>query len=211
VTATIQIAAAIVAEKNNARWIISITEGGNSCRKMTKFRPTTPVLGVTNDLNVIRKMSLYWGIYPYYFNIHENSDLSKLGDMMIEELKKKDLLHLGEKVVITVGDGKFFRQGTTNSIRVEIIKDVPSAIKNLGQDSIQEVSFDKGKLLLDTSICASCNACINVCPYDIYTTTLEANNETRIDGSKVHRCTLDMQCVEACPTGAIEIIPFFDR
>jgi pyruvate kinase len=208
VTASIQVAASIVAEKNNARWIISITEGGNSCLKMTRFRPKNPVLGVTNSLNVIRRMSLYWGIYPYYFNIHENTDLTKLGDMMIEELKVKNLLNLGEKVVITVGDGKFFRQGTTNSIRVEIIKDIPRDLKNTDQDSIQEVSFDKGKLLLDTSICASCQACISVCPYDIWTNKLEKNGETRIDGSKVHMCNLDMQCVEACPTGAIEIFPF---
>lgn len=208
VTASIQVAASIVAEKNHARWIISITEGGNSCLKMTRFRPNTPVLGVTNSLNVIRRMSLYWGISPYYFNIHENADLTKLGDLMIEELKAKDLLKLGEKVVITVGDGKFFRQGTTNSIRVEIIKDVPKALKNTDQDSIQEVSFDKGKLLLDTGICASCQACINVCPYDIWTSKLDKNHETRIDPSKVHHCDLDMECVEACPTGAIEIIPF---
>ena len=208
VTASIQVAASIVAEKNNARWIISITEGGNSCLKMTRFRPKTPVLGVTNSVEVIRKMSLYWGIFPYYFNIHENTDLSKLGDLMIEELKAKDLLHLGEKVVITVGDGRFFKQGTTNSIRVEIIKDVPKAIKSTDQETIQEVSFDRGKLLLDTGICASCQACINICPYEIWTTKLEANHETRIDASKVSRCDLDMQCVDACPTGAIEIIPF---
>jgi pyruvate kinase len=208
VTASIQVAASIVAEKNNARWIISITEGGNSCKKMTRFRPKTPVLGVTNSLDVIRRMSLYWGIYPYFFNIHDNSDLTKLGDMMITELKAKKLLDLGEKVVITVGDGKFFRQGTTNSIRVEVIKDVPKALKNLDQDSIQEVSFDKGKFLLDTSICASCQACINVCPYEIWSTKLENNHDTRIDASKVHMCDFDMQCVEACPTGAIEIIPF---
>jgi pyruvate kinase len=208
VTASIQVAASIVAEKNQASWIISITEGGNSCLKMTRFRPKTPVLGVTNSLDVIRRMSLYWGIFPYYFNIHENSDLTKLGDLMIAELKTKNLLHYGEKVVITVGDGRFFKQGTTNSIRLEIIKDVPKAIKSTDQETIQEVSFDKGKILLDTGICASCQACINVCPYEIWTTKLDKNGETRIDSTKVFRCDLDMQCVEACPTGAIEIIPF---
>jgi pyruvate kinase len=208
VTASIQVAASIVAEKNHASWIISITEGGNSCLKMTRFRPKTPVLGVTNSLNVIRRMSLYWGIFPYYFNIHENSDLTKLGDLMISELKAKNLLHLGEKVVITVGDGRFFKQGTTNSIRVEIIKDVPKAIKSTDQETIQEVSFDKGKILLDTGICASCQACISVCPYGIWTMKLDKNSETRINPENVFRCNLDMQCVEACPTGAIEIIPF---
>ncbi len=208
VTASVQVAASIIAEKTNARWIISITEGGNSCLKMTRFRPKTHVLGVTNSLNVIRKMSLYWGISPYYFNIHEDADLTKLETMMIEKLKKENLLALGDKVVVTVGDGKFFRQGTTNSIRVETIKDVPTAIKNTTQDKIQEVSFDKGKILLDTTICASCQACISVCPFDIWTTKIEANHETRINAVNVHKCVLDMQCVEACPTGAIEIIPF---
>ncbi len=208
VTASVQVSASIVAEKTNARWIISITEGGNSCLKMTRFRPKTQVLGVTNSLGVIRKMSLYWGISPYYFNIHEDSDLTKLEDLMMDKLKKENLLQIGDKVVVTVGDGKFFKHGTTNSIRVETIKDVPKAIQSKDQDSIQEVSFDKGKLLLDTSICASCQACITVCPFDIWTTRKELNNETRINETNAHRCTLDMACVEACPTGAIEIIPF---
>jgi pyruvate kinase len=208
VTASVQVAASIIAEKNHARWIISITEGGNSCLKMTRFRPKTPVLGVTNSLDVIRKMSLYWGINPYYFNIHEDTDPHKLETMMIDKLKKENHLENGDKVVVTVGDGKFFRQGTTNSIRVETIKDVPKAMKNTDQDSIQEVSFDRGKLLLDTSICASCQACINVCPFDIWATDIDENNETRINAAHVHKCSLDMACVEACPTGAIEIIPF---
>ena len=208
VTASVQVAASIVAEKTKARWIISITEGGNSCLKMTRFRPKTCILGVTNSVNVIRKMNLYWGISPYYFNIHEDSDPTKLEELMVNKLKKENLLKNGDKIVVTVGDGKFFRQGTTNSIRVETIKDVPEALKNTRQDSIQEVSFDRGKLLLDTSICASCQACINVCPFEIWTASIEENNETRINGLTVHKCTLDMACVEACPTGAIEIIPF---
>ncbi len=208
VTASVQVAASIIAEKTHARWIISITEGGNSCLKMTRFRPKTHVLGVTNSLNVIRKMSLYWGVSPYYFNIHEDSDPHKLEQLMVDKLKKESLLTNGDKVVVTVGDGKFFRQGTTNSIRVETIKDVPTATKSMGQDSIQEVSFDKGKLLLDTSICASCQACINICPFEIWSAKIEENHETRINGLNVHKCTLDMACVEACPTGAIEIIPF---
>jgi pyruvate kinase len=208
VTASVQVAAAIVAEKTKARWIISITEGGNSCLRMTRFRPNTPVLGVTNQLNVIRKMSLYWGVTSYFFNIHENEDLTKLEELMVNKLKEEGHLTNGDKIVITVGDGKFFRHGTTNSIRVESIKDIPTAMLNTTQDSLQEVSFDKGKLLLDTAICASCQTCITVCPFDIWTTVKENNNETRIDPAQVHRCTLDMACVEACPTGAIEIIPF---
>ncbi len=208
VTASVQVAASIVAEKTKARWIISITEGGNSCLKMTRFRPKTSVLGVTNSLQVIRKMSLYWGIIPYYFNIHEDSDLAKLEALVVDKLKKENLLQNGDKIVVTLGDGKFFRQGTTNSIRVETIKDVSAAIKSTDQDTVQEVSSDQGKFLLDTHICASCQVCINVCPFDIYKVSEEDNRETRIDPLNVHRCVFDMACVEGCPTGAIEIIQF---
>ncbi len=209
VTASVQVAASIVAEKTYARWIISITEGGNSCLRMTRFRPKTPVLGVTNNINVIRKMSLYWGVTSYYFNIHEEDDVHKLETLMVDKLKKENLLVHGDKIVVTIGDGKFFKQGSTNSIRVENIKDISKAMKNTDQDSIQEVSFDKGKLLLDTTICASCQACINVCPFDIWATSEVDKNETRINAVQAHKCTLDMACVEACPTGAIEIIPSY--
>lgn len=209
VTASVQVAASIVAEKTRARWIISITEGGNSCLRMTRFRPKTPVLGVTNRLDVIRKMSLFWGVTSFYFNIHEDDDVSKLETLMVDKLKAGNHLANGDKIVITIGDGKFFKQGTTNSIRVETIKDIPQARKGTTQDSIQEVSFDKGKLLLDTSICAGCQACINVCPFDIWVVSEADNNETRINPARAHKCTLDMACVEACPTGAIEIIPAF--
>ncbi len=208
VTASVQVAASIVAEKTKARWIISITEGGNSCLKMTRFRPKTSVLGVTNSLQVIRKMSLYWGIIPYYFNIHEDNDLAKLEVLVVDKLKKENLLQNGDKIVVTLGDGKFFRQGTTNSIRVETIKDVSAAIKSTDQHTIQEVSSDQGKFLLDTHICASCQVCINVCPFDIYKVSEEDNRETRINPLSVHKCVFDMACVEGCPTGAIEIIQF---
>lgn len=208
VTASVQVAASIVAEKTKARWIISITEGGNSCLKMTRFRPKTPVLGVTNSLQVIRKMSLYWGIIPYYFNIHEDNDLAKLEVLMVDKLKKENLLQNGDKIVVTLGDGKFFRQGTTNSIRVETIKDVSAAIRSTDQHTVQEVSSDQGKFLLDTHICASCQVCINVCPFDIYKVSEEDNRETRINPLTIHKCVFDMACVEGCPTGAIEIIQF---
>lgn len=209
VTASVQVAASIVAEKTHARWIISVTEGGNSCLRMTRFRPKTPVLGVTNNLNVIRKMSLYWGVTSFYFNIHEDEDVHKLETLMVDKLKTENLLVNGDKIVVTIGDGKFFKQGSTNSIRVESIKDIPKAMKNTDQDSIQEVSFDKGKLLLDTAVCASCQACINVCPFDIWVVSEVDNLETRINPARANKCTLDMACVESCPTGAIEIIPSF--
>lgn len=123
-SASIQVAAAIIAEKNDAKWILSVTQSGNSCLKMSRFKPISRVLGITNSLSVIRRMCLYWGITPYYFDDKENEELSTLQEDMIEELKVRNYVDIGDKIVITHGDGKFFKQGSSNSIRVEIIKDI---------------------------------------------------------------------------------------
>jgi len=45
VTSAQMVAASLIAEKVKAKWIVSVTLGGNSCLKMTRFRSLTPVLG----------------------------------------------------------------------------------------------------------------------------------------------------------------------
>jgi pyruvate kinase len=207
VSASTQVAASIIAEKTNAKWVISITESGKSCLQMTRFRPKPQILGVTNSLKVVRRMSLYWGITPYYVETSGEGELSRLEERVLEKLKKAGQLVNGDKVVITQGDGKYFQQGTTNSIRVEIVKDVPKAITATNHDAVHEAIFSKGKILHDTSICASCQACVAICPHDIWKVSKDSQRETYVDVNKIEACALDMECVRVCPTGAIEIIP----
>lgn len=207
VSASTQVAASIVAEKTNARWILSITESGHSCLEMTRFRPKTQVLGVTNSLKVVRRMALYWGVSPYFVETPTEGEMAVLERTMMESLKAKGRLVNGDKIVITKGDGRYFQQGSTNSIRVEIIKDVPKATQTGSDETVQEVAFARGKLLLDTAVCAYCQQCVSICPHGIWKVSQDKAKETRIDPSKVEACTLDMECVRVCPTGAIEIIP----
>tara|TARA_B100001971_G_scaffold215195_1_gene260262 strand:+ start:91173 stop:92867 length:1695 start_codon:yes stop_codon:yes gene_type:complete len=202
VSASIQVAASIVAEKNNARWTIAVTQSGNSCLQMSRFRSKIRVLGVTNSKKIVRKMSLYWGITPFYFNVDEE-DLLAAQELMIETLKEKNLLTVGDKIVITHGDGKYFKQGTSNSISLEIIKEVARPDKQHHTKS-QEVEIPNGRIILDTSICASCQTCISVCPHDIWKFNAQ-ERVTSIDVNNAKNCAKDMECVNKCPTGAIEI------
>ena len=206
VTSAIQVAASVIAEKSNANWIVSVTQSGNSALQLSRFRTNVGVLGVTNSAEVMRKMCLYWGVTPYYFEENEE-DLSSLQDQMIAQMKAQKMVHNGDKLVITHGDGKFFKQGTSNSIRVEIIKDVPREDHIFsGEDVILEEKIDGGKILLDTAVCASCQSCVSVCPHDIWMVTNDNKNETIINSARAMECTKDMECVRVCPTGAIEII-----
>lgn len=206
VTASVQVAASLIAEKSHAKCILSISQSGNSCLAMSKFRPKMQVLGVSNSVKVMRKMCLYWGITPYFFEETEQ-DLSALQEIMIEQLKKQNMVKTGDKVVITHGDGKFFKQGSSNSIRVEIIKEISRDVnQSSDQDAVLEEAISLGKILLDTTLCASCQSCIRICPHDIFITTDDDKKDTILNSKRASECTTDMQCVEACPTGAIEII-----
>lgn len=202
ISSCMQIAASIVAEKTNARWVVSVTQSGQSCLRMSRFRSSKRILGVTNKIDVIRRMCLYWGITPFYFD--DSKDDSPLEAQMITILKEKNLVKNGDKIVITHGDGKYFSQSLSNSVRVEMIKDLKKQID--GTSEFQTVNIEKGRINLDTSVCGSCQQCVQVCPHGIWDFTKDDNKSTYIVEAKAKACSKDMECVEKCPTGAIEII-----
>ncbi len=119
VTQTMQVAASLVAEKTQAKWILSITESGRSCFKMTRFRPSTKVLGVTKSVQALRRMCLYWGIAPFF--LAEEGEVTSMEAKMLEHLKARGLVSKGDRVVVTHGRGSFFSEGATNLVRVEEI------------------------------------------------------------------------------------------
>lgn len=204
VTSTNMVAASLIAEKTSAKFILSVTEGGNSCLKITRFRPITPVIGLTNSLKVVRKMAMYWGVTPFLVEgDNEGDEVSFLTHEKLNELKKKLELVNGDKIVITHGDGKYFQHGYSNSIRVETIREHLENSKK--KNDVDKVDFGKGSILLDTNACAGCQNCVSVCPHDIY--KVNDRRETYIDSVRAKECTLDYECVNKCPTGAIEIIP----
>lgn len=204
ITSSVMVAASMIAEKISAKRIVSVTETGSSCLKITQFRPSVQVLGITNSIKVARRMCLYWGVSPFVVTSekHESPEFMK---NILSEVKNRLKLNNGDKLVVTRGDGKFFAQGSSNSVKVEMIKDTPKVLG--GSDSLLEASDDKKKILLDTSVCGSCQACVQVCPHDIWMISKDEGKNTIINAANVSKCAMDGACVEVCPTGAIEIIP----
>ena len=203
-TASIMVAASMIAEKIGARRILSVTESGASCLRITQFRPSVPVLGITNSLKVARRMCLYWGVSPFIV-IDQEKESTDFMKNVLREVKERLKLKNGDKLVVTKGDGQFFSQGSSNSVKVELIKDTPKVLG--GSEGLEEASDDKKKILLDTNNCASCQACVQVCPHDIWAVTKDGEKRTFIEAKNIYRCSMDLACVDACPTGAIEIIP----
>lgn len=206
VNAAVMVAASMMAEKINASKILSVTESGNSCLKVAKFRPSTEVLGVTNKIDTVRRISLYWGIQPYYL-VNYKADSFNFQKDVLHKVKDDLNLKNGDKLVITRGDGRFFSHGSSNSVKIHTIKDRPKILG--GSDGLEIARDDKKRILLDTNLCAGCQNCITVCPHDIWTVSKDDERRTIINESKIQACTMDNQCVDACPTGSIEILPNF--
>lgn len=205
VTASVMVAASMIAEKIDAVKIISVTESGSSCLRISQFRPSTAVLGVTNSMRVARRMCMYWGVSPFIVAVQQEEEGPYFMKNVLQDIKEEYKFQNGDKLVVTKGDGRFFSQGSSNSVKVEIVKDIPK-VKG-GSQGLQEGSDYKKKILLDTTICASCQACIQVCPHQIWAVTKDESKTTYLNVANISKCALDMACVDSCPTGAIEIIP----
>lgn len=204
VNASVMVAASMIAEKVHAKRILSFTESGQSCLKISMFRPLTPVLGVTNLIATARRICLYWGITPYI--IHEyNEDNFDFQNDVLARVKRERNFENGDKIVITRGDGKFFSTGSSNSVKVEILHDLPHVQGS--SEAMDQAEDDKKKIHLDMNICASCNNCIQICPHDIWALSDDKKRKTIINKNNISACQMDMACVEKCPSGAIEIIP----
>lgn len=205
VNSALMVASSMIAEKVDAKRILAMTEGGNSCLKVSMFRSQIPVAGITSSLRTARKICLYWGVYPFLVEKH-SEDNPGYQRLVVEEAKKRMDLYNGDKIVITRGDGKFFSKGNSNSVKVEIIKDSPKVIA--GSETLEEASDDNKRILLDLNVCSTCQNCVSICPHGIWKADPKTK-ETHINAEQVKDCTMDMACVESCPTGAIEIMPKF--
>ena len=147
-------------------------------------------------------MSLYWGVTPFLVN--ERNDAEDIENVVINKIKNKLGLQNGDKLVISRGDGQFFQEGKSNNVRVEIIKDTPNV--RGGSDTLVTSEFSKGQINLDTFSCATCYNCVSTCPHGIWEKPVDGYGHVTINAIKAEQCTFDMECVEKCPTGAIEIL-----
>jgi len=57
-------ASTVIAEQINASAIAAITSSSNTVRNIARFRPRIPIVGITNDRSIMRRLNLFWGTIP---------------------------------------------------------------------------------------------------------------------------------------------------
>lgn len=111
----ISYSAVVTGENLKAKVIIAFTESGTTASRVASFRPRIPVLSLSPDDSVGRKMSLRWGVVPVVVSAFNTvQDMFYEGSVLTLETgyaKEGDLTLVVVGMPIGVG-------GTTNLLRV---------------------------------------------------------------------------------------------
>lgn len=126
----------------NAAAIIAPTESGHTARMISKYRPKAPIIAVTSDEKVTRKLALVWGVTPIKGKRASSTD--EMLDNAVQEALNSGLVKHGGLVVITAGV-PVGEKGTTNLMKIHIVGDVLTKGQGIGQKSAY------GKVVVATS------------------------------------------------------------
>lgn len=111
-------AACTMAKDLSAKAIIALTKFGETARKMSKFRPSEPVVAATPEQKTFHQLALSWGVYPVVAKYQSTSDA--LFQHAIDCAKQIDMVEDGDTVVIAAGI-PLDMSGNTNILKVETV------------------------------------------------------------------------------------------
>ena len=101
VTAAVTHAAWRVAVELGADAVLCCTRTGLTARAMARFRPTCPLVGFSPEADVVRQLSLSWGVLPLPVDWYDSTD-----DMVwyaVERAVQAGVCSTGDTVVVVAG------------------------------------------------------------------------------------------------------------
>ncbi len=111
-------AACTTARDIKAAAIVALTKYGQTARRMSKFRPTVPIVAATPVEKTFYQMALSWGVYPVLALEQKTSDELLLH--AADCAKLIDIARDGDRVVIAAGI-PLDTSGSTNLIKVSVV------------------------------------------------------------------------------------------
>jgi len=112
--------------------IVTPTESGHTARMISKYRPKAPIVSVTANPSVQRRLALVWGVYPQLGL--EVSTTDEMLDAAVQESLNSGIVKHGDLVVITAGV-PVGEAGTTNIMKIHVIGDILTRAQGIGRKS----------------------------------------------------------------------------
>ena len=122
----ISAAVSSIARQINAAAILPLTKSGATAHNVSKFRPATPILAITSESSVARRLQLAWGVTPIV--IKNQTSTTKTFEMAMIIAQDKNLLNVGDSVVETAGTLTGV-SGSTDLIKVGIVKPIDNNMR----------------------------------------------------------------------------------
>jgi pyruvate kinase len=112
--------------------IITPTESGHTARMISKYRPKAPIVAVTSNEKVCRRLALVWGVYPQLSQRATTTD--EMLEYAVEASVNSKIVKHGDLVVITAGV-PVGEAGTTNLMKIHIVGDILAKAQGIGRKS----------------------------------------------------------------------------
>jgi pyruvate kinase len=97
--------------------IVCVTHSGETARVVSRYRPHTPIIAITDRVKILRRLKLIWGVHGIVCDSLEQ-DSDKAVRQIQDRLLNLGLIQRGEYIVLLAGQ-PFFARGSTNFIEVE--------------------------------------------------------------------------------------------
>jgi pyruvate kinase len=96
--------------------IVAFTHSGSTARRVSKYRPSIPIIAITPDQKIARRLVLYWGVQA--FQIPSPASIGDLFNEGANLAKEIGIARPGDLIVIT-GGLPIGKAGTTNLLKVQ--------------------------------------------------------------------------------------------
>ncbi|MGD6802546.1 pyruvate kinase [Rossellomorea vietnamensis] len=110
--------------------IVAPTESGHTAKMISKYRPKAPIIAVTANDSVSRKLALAWGVYPQMGRRVSTTD--EMLEMAVEESVNSGLITHGDRIIITAGV-PIGESGTTNLMKIHVVGDILAKGQGIGR------------------------------------------------------------------------------
>ncbi|MFT4074082.1 MAG: pyruvate kinase [Asticcacaulis sp.] len=108
-------AARQVAQTIDAVAIAAMTNSSSSALRVARERPTSPIMGLTPNIETARRLALTWGVHPILTPItHSMTETVAVASKLA---RSEGIAEPGQDIVIVAGM-PFGKSGSTNSLRV---------------------------------------------------------------------------------------------
>jgi pyruvate kinase len=115
IPATVCRAAVQVAADLGASAIVAFTESGATARYVSRFRPRTPIIGLTTSESARRRMALFWGVETAS-PLGVGTQVRSMIDAADQRIVQEDLVARGDLIVVVAGSPG--GRGGTNRVLV---------------------------------------------------------------------------------------------